>query len=130
MKKILILITTFILSINLNAQSPVMVYGTTIGELFKTYYSLNNIEGMISITSKVSIDKFGEKNLKNLYQHMKFGYVIKRVGVNKNDDGTYTVVYKKNVHATNGRLTMQVAIENGQPKIIIQSLSLNNPFEL
>ena len=109
--------------------NPCLVYGTTIGELFRTYYKVNNIDSMIGITSKQSIDKFGEKKLRKLYQEMNFGYEIRYKTVTENPDGSYTMVYEKSTFATKGRIVMQVFVEGGRAKIFIKSLNKTNPFE-
>ena len=109
--------------------NPCLILGTSAGELFKTYYELNDIDAMVGMTSKRSVDKFGELSLRKLYKEMSFGYKISYKNVTKSNDSTYTLVYEKSVLATKGRLTMEVAVEEGAPKIVIKSLDKSNPFE-
>ncbi len=109
-------------------SNPALIYGTSFGNFFQTLYKQGKYDDMIHFTSQKSIDKFGIKNIVDVYKTMEFGYSIKLKSKVHNRDKTITLNYETNKMATKGIMRILVVLENDTVKVILQSVKSKDPF--
>ena len=113
---------------NADMSNPVLIYGTNIGSLFKTYYKVGDFNAMIRYTDKATIERYGRDSLMKIYRKLNLGYDIKLK--NMTSEGDRKILhYESNTFATKGIRRLHVVIENDTARIVPQNLRAGDIFE-
>lgn len=129
MKKLLVLLAFLFVSINVSIgqndtrpySNPILIYGTSFGNYFKTLYKLGDFDTMMKFTSEQSIKKYGYQNILLFYKTTDFGYDMKLMS-RRVVNGVYTLNYNAAIMGTKKVIRMDVAVENDSCKLIIDNL--------
>lgn len=130
MKKIVTILTIFILLSNISfSQSkpysnPILIYGTSFGNYFKTLYKTGDFITMMKFTSSESIKKFGYTSVMNYYKEMDFGYDMK-LRSRTISNGVYTLNYISDIVGTKKMTRLDVVIENDSAKLVLDNILFN-----
>ncbi len=109
-------------------SNPVLIYGTNIGSLFKTYYKVGDFNAMIRYTDKATIEQYGRDSLKKIYRKLNLGYDIKLKSMTSEGDRKI-LHYESITFATKGIRRLHVVIENDTARIVPQNLQVGDIFE-
>ncbi len=129
MKKIFIFLALLSLTMSSYSQekpysNPILIYGTSFGNFFKTLYKLGEFDNMMKFTSSESIKKYGYDSILHYYKIMDFGYDMKltsRTFQNK----ICTLNYNAVILGTNRTVRLDVVIENDTAKVLLDNILFN-----
>lgn len=129
MRKLLVFLAFLFFSINVTIgqndvrpySNPILIYGTSFGNYFKTLYKLGDFDTMMKFTSKQSIKKYGYENILSFYKSTDFGYDMKLMS-RRFVNGIYTLNYNAAIMGTKKVIRMDVAVENDSCKLILDNL--------
>ena len=104
--------------------NPVLIYGTSFGEYFQILYKQNRFDEMIRLTSKQTIQKFGEQSLRNFYEtKFRFDYQLGKVSAKTSSGDTVKLIYANaSILGTNRKVTLPIVIENDTAKLVLTNL--------
>jgi hypothetical protein len=109
-------------------SNPVMIYGSNIGSLFKTYYKVGDFNAMIRYTDKATIERYGRDSLMKIYRKLNLGYDIKLKSMTS--EGNVKILhYESSTFATKGVRRLHVVIEDDTARIVPQNLQSGDIFE-
>lgn len=109
-------------------SNPVLIYGTNIGSLFKTYYKVGDFNAMIRYTDKATVERYGRDSLINIYRKLNLGYDIKLMSMTSEGDRKI-LHYESSTFATKGVRRLHVVIENDTARVVPQNLQAGDIFE-
>jgi hypothetical protein len=113
---------------NNDMSNPVLMVGTDIGSLFKTYYKVGYYDRMIQYTDSATINKFGRDSLMKMYRKLNLGYDIKLKSLTT--EGNKKILhYESQTFATKAIRRLHVLIENDTARIVPQHLEKGDIFE-
>lgn len=109
-------------------SNPVLIYGSDIGNIFKTYYKVGNFSEMVRYTDKTTVSKYGADSLMKIYRKLNLGYDIKLKSMTA--EGNEKILhYESSTFATKGVKRLHVVIENDTARIVPQHLESGDIFE-
>jgi hypothetical protein len=109
-------------------SNPVLMMGTNLGILFKTYYKVGDYTKMMAYTSSSTINKYGKEKLLNMYRNLDFGYDMKLT--NMTSEGNEKILhYEIIINATKQVKRLHVVIENDTARVVPQHLERGEIFE-
>jgi hypothetical protein len=109
-------------------SNPVLIYGSNIGTLFKTYYKVGDFNSMIRYTDKATIERYGRDSLMKIYRKLNLGYDIQLKSMTS--EGNVKILhYESSTFATKGVRRLHVVIEDDTARIVPQNLQSGDIFE-
>lgn len=123
-------------SINTNAQSvagvwsnPVLIAGSSFGNLFQEYYLIGNYDMLLKLTAAESRKLYGDKEILEYYSNMQFAFPIKLIAYQKH--GSYwTLKYKTTIAATTSRINMKVILDKDTCRLVLPNNFNQNQYFL
>lgn len=108
--------------------AEVYIMGSDAGHYFQTLYKLNRFDEMLAMTSKRSIDKYGQDVILQFYRsRLDFGFELGNLtAVEKHDDGSKTLIYIAQITATKVKRCIDIINENDSIKILLPGKSLDS----
>lgn len=110
-------------------SNPVLINGSSIGELTQQLYKQGNWPELIKFISDSSIQEFGEENIISSFQRTDFGYEIQLKSMSVFGEGQYLLNYHTWKFGTKGILRMGIVIENDTAKIVIKQINPTIQFD-
>lgn len=109
--------------------NPLIIYGSSFGHFFQSFYRLGNYEAMLKFTATQTRIKYGSAQLLNHYKNeLKFDFALGGLTNAYHDGDTICIMYSNaKIMATRVLIRLRVIVENDSCKILIPSLS-PNPF--
>ncbi|MFN6013162.1 MAG: hypothetical protein ACK47F_00550 [Flavobacteriales bacterium] len=108
--------------------NPVLIMGTDIGTLFKTYYKIGDFKSMVRYTDKATVDRYGNDSLMKIYRKLNLGYDIRLK--NMTTEGNEKILhYESSTFATRGVRRLHVVVENDTARVVPQDLDSGDIFE-
>lgn len=132
MKKIIIIFIIFLFFSNISFgqaidkpySNPILIYGSSFGNFFKTLYKTGDFNTMMKFTSSKSIKEYGYETILNYYKENDFGYDMK-LRSRTYSNGVYTLNYISDIVGTKRVTRMDVVIENDSCKLVIDNILFN-----
>jgi hypothetical protein len=112
-----------------NFSNPVLINGSSIGEVAQQLYKQGNWPELIKFISDSSIQEFGEENIISSFQRTDFGYEIQLKSMSIFGEGQYLLNYHTWKFGTKGILRMGIVIENDTAKIVIKQINPTIQFD-
>jgi hypothetical protein len=109
-------------------SNPVLMYGTDIGTLFKTYYKVGDFASMLRYTDKGTVQRYGKDSLMKIYRKLDLGFDmrLKNMTVEGNEKILH---YETQIQATKEVKRLHVVIEDDTARIIPENLRSGDIFE-
>ncbi len=113
---------------NDDMSNPLLMIGSDIGSMFKTYYKIGSFDKMIQYTDSATINKFDHDSLIKMYRKLNLGYDIKIKSLTT--EGNKKILhYEIQTFATKSIRRLHVLIENDTARIVPQHLEKGDIFE-
>jgi hypothetical protein len=113
----------------INYSNPVLIMGTSFGMFMKTLYKIGDYNAMLQFTASQSRNKFKDKVILNQYTRMEFGYPLKLISIQKENQESI-MSYSAKIYGTTCIIRFRVLLENDSIKIILPSEFLNQKIFL
>jgi hypothetical protein len=101
-------------------SNPVMLSGAggvDIGRLFNAYYRTGQLEKLISLTDKRTVEKYGREKLKVYYRKLEYGFDIDLSGLRH--EGEFDILtYTCFINATKVVKQLRVVVQNDTARIV------------
>lgn len=103
-------------------NNPALMHGSSFGNYFQSLYKLGRFDDMLKFTSDDSKRKFGNEKIRQAYEEMDFGYVIKLKSIVPQLDSTIILNYLSTQFPANKIIRMDVRIEHDSVKLVVNKL--------
>lgn len=110
--------------------NPAMIYGSSFGNIFQSFYRNNKYDLMISFTSYESIKRYGREKLLDYFKHrINFDYTLGNLSNITTENKYVILTYSKaSAFATRKKVTIYCIVENDSVKLVLKNLN-KTPFE-
>lgn len=98
--------------------NPVLIYGSSFGNIFQQLYLTNNFTMMLNLTASESRRQHSDSVILQYYQQMQFAYPITLLSHDR-DKNKYKLIYKANINATFQKLKVDIIVENDTARIVL-----------
>lgn len=99
-------------------SNPALIMGTSFGKFFSTLYKIGDFNKMLSFTATVSRNIFKDNEILKQYKSMEFGYSLKLVSIQKENQESI-MNYSSKIYGTTCIIRFKVLIENDSVKILL-----------
>jgi hypothetical protein len=104
----------------INYSNPALIMGTSFGKFLKTLYKIGDYNSMLQFTASQSRNKFKDMVILNQYMRMDFGYSLKLISIQKENQESI-MSYSSKIYGTTCIIRFRVLLENDSVKIILPS---------
>lgn len=109
-------------------SNPILIQGSDFGNIFQSYYRIDNIYQMLNLTSSDSRKKYGDSIIENYYSKMQFNFNLKLLSYRKLNPNKYMLIYSTKVGATKQLLKMEIIVENDTCRLVLPNSSLKQKY--
>lgn len=99
-------------------SNPALIMGTSFGKFFNTLYKIGDFNKMLNFTSTQSRNKYNDSTILDQYRRMEFGYPLKLVSSQKQDQESI-LNYSSKIYGTTCIIRFRIRVENDSVKIIL-----------
>ena len=99
-------------------SNPVLIYGSSFGNIMQQLYLTGNYEMMLKLTEKESRILYGDNAILRYYEKMQFSYPLRLVSHSQSGN-KYRLIYKSKIDATVVRLKVDIIVENDTSRLVL-----------
>ena len=104
---------------------PARIAGSNFGNFFISMVRTQNYDMALKFTSKATIEKFGEKSIKERFKNFSYNYVLD-LKSSATENNITTLKFSTNEFATGKLKTIDIVVENDSCKLVLS----DNPTDV